>query len=247
MATSKRKKSPTPSSAAEQPTTGTDDLRAAGTVPEVNTTRVTKFPASRDPAVFLRGIPPTPKDHVRILALDLGSRTGVAFLDMLPGQWPEGRPVIFDLWDMELGTYENRITLLNRLRAFLTAAQPTVLGFENVTYTMPQIPGKMLAPAQVAARVSPTVEFFGTLKAIVSMYASDNEIPCHPFDIGTIKKYATGKGNASKQQMIESCNKYFGTNYSVDNYDHTGVDNIADASAILRMLIDQYSQVTTCN
>ncbi len=83
------------------------------------------------------------------------------------------------------------------------------------------------------------------LSAILTTWAEERNIPCQGIPIGTIKRFATGKGNANKIEMIEACNKTFGTEFKTADYESTGVDNIADAMFLCSMAVTQYSEGLT--
>ena len=65
---------------------------------------------------------------------------------------------------------------------------------------------------------------YGGLQAVLTAWCEDNKVPYEAVSVGTIKKFATGKGNASKEQMIEAVTSW---GYSPDD------DNAADALALL--------------
>jgi Holliday junction resolvasome RuvABC endonuclease subunit len=92
----------------------------------------------------------------------------------------------------------------------------------------------------ILARVSTASEFLGALKATVCTWCEEYDVPCVGFGIGTIKKRATGRGNANKEAMIEACNKLFGACFETEGYEMSGVDNIADASFVCLLAQEQY-------
>ena len=65
--------------------------------------------------------------------------------------------------------------------------------------------------------------WFGAL-AILSMFSETNGIPLTPYPIQTIKKYATGRGNAIKADMVKAVELNFGK--------HVDSDDEADAICI---------------
>ena len=68
--------------------------------------------------------------------------------------------------------------------------------------------------------------FLGTLTA----WAEQQEIPYRGVPVGTIKKHATGKGNASKAEVIEAMRR---------KGHNPADDNAADALAILHWVLDE--------
>ena len=95
--------------------------------------------------------------------------------------------------------------------------------------------------AFIMARTYTTAELIGGFKAVVSMYAERNGIPCCGLAIGEIKRRATGHGNCGKPDMILACNDYFGVDFSTEGYETSGVDNVADAAWILIRGLEQYA------
>lgn len=72
---------------------------------------------------------------------------------------------------------------------------------------------------------------YGGYKAIMEMWAHDYGFKCEGVGVGTIKKHITGKGRASKEEVIEAVNKVYG--FSVTD------DNEADALAILHYALNK--------
>ena len=58
---------------------------------------------------------------------------------------------------------------------------------------------------------------YGGFLAIILDFACANEIPVEGVAVGTIKKYATGSGRASKEQMIEAASAIVGYEIKDDN------------------------------
>jgi len=72
---------------------------------------------------------------------------------------------------------------------------------------------------------------YGGFMSQLTSFGELNKIPYLGIPVGTIKKYITGKGNASKQQMIEAV-KSLGH--------HPKDDNEADAIALLYTVKSSY-------
>ena len=66
---------------------------------------------------------------------------------------------------------------------------------------------------------------YGGFLAILSTFANEREIPFSGIPVGTIKRFITGKGNASKDLMIAAVKER--------GYNNIQDDNEADAIAIL--------------
>ena len=114
--------------------------------------------------------------------------------------------------------------------------------FEDVRYTPGTMGMNKFSIGAIISRAANVSELFGAFKATVCTWCEERHVPCHGFGIGQIKKYATGKGNANKCDIIEACNAKFGTAFPTNDYESTGADNIADASFVLLMGIDEYAK-----
>jgi hypothetical protein len=177
-----------------------------------------------------------------VLGIDLGTNCGYTFAFYKPGV-----PVTPGLisprhmgqWDLSAGSYDSGAIRFLRLRHFLAAAKPDAVFYEDVKFDPPGI-NKINAGA-VLARVATASEFLGACKATTCCWCEEHNIPCTGFKIGTIKKRATGHGNANKEDMIKACNKLFGASFETEGYETTGVDNIADSSFVCLLGLEQYA------
>lgn len=202
-----------------------------------------KFCLQKDPRVYARGVVTKLPEKARVLGLDLGTNCGASFADILPGVATQDVRSYLDQWDLSIGSYDSGALRHLKLRAFLEIVQPDLILFENVKYDAQIEPFVRMGRrgyGALLARVVPTAEFIGGLKTTVSVWAEERNIPCQPVEITEIKRYATGKGNASKVDMINACNKRFGTEFATDDYEKTGVDNIADSAFLLMMGVETY-------
>lgn len=201
-----------------------------------------KFSMQKDPRVYAKGVAIKPPDTKRALGIDLGTNCGIAFCDFVPGKPLEDVIIYLDQWDLSIGTYDSTALRHIRMRQFLQVLQPDLIGFEDVKVDVPmeQFKGKPLG--MIVARVVPTAEFLGTLKITLATWAEVHQVPLEGLAITQIKKFATGKGNAGKEDMIKACNEALGVDLVVEGYEKTGVDNIADAAHILRMMLENYSE-----
>ncbi|MBF0463409.1 MAG: hypothetical protein HQL87_18770 [Magnetococcales bacterium] len=71
---------------------------------------------------------------------------------------------------------------------------------------------------------------YGGFMGILTAWAEQHEIPYRGVPVGTIKKHATGKGNASKAEVIEAMRR---------KGHRPADDNAADALAILHWVLDE--------
>lgn len=149
---------------------------------------------------------------MKILALDLGTRTGWAYRDNPDALCSSGYA------DFKNGRFEGGGMRFLNFRRWLennwTSPKPDVVYLEEVANH------KGIAAAHV----------YGGLLAILTAWCEEHAIPYQGIPVGTIKKHLTGKGNAKKDKMIEAIQEK-GYNFVVD-------DNEADAIAILICGVD---------
>lgn len=150
-----------------------------------------------------------------LLALDLGRKTGWALLT------PSG--IHSGVEEFKPSRFESSGMALLRFRSFLSSinGQSNGLGlcvFEEVRRH------KGTTAAHTYG------EFLGQLKA----WADEDSIkvPYLGVPVGTIKKFATGKGNANKAMVIKAVQEKFGHPDVTD-------DNEADALALLHWAIEE--------
>lgn len=147
-----------------------------------------------------------------LLCLDLGTKTG----------WAVGEPlkaVTSGVQSFQPGRYEGGGMRYLRFRAWLSEMRALIPGelsiyFEEVRHHS----------AVDAAHV------YGGLLATLTAWCEENKVPYLGIPVGTIKKAITGKGNASKQQVIDAV--------SALGY-HPKDDNEADAIALLHTALKQ--------
>ena len=151
-------------------------------------------------------------EHPRcILALDLGTTTGWALRShdgLIISGTASFRPGRYDGGGMRYLRFTNWLTELDRLSGPIAA-----IWFEEV---------RRHAGTDAA-------HVYGGLMASLTSWGELRGIPYEGVPVGTIKRHATGKGNAPKQAMIDAARaKGFGPED----------DNEADAIAILLWALD---------
>ena len=141
-----------------------------------------------------------------ILALDLGTRTGFAY---------EGKKhSASGFYDTKLKNPEGAGMRFLRFRRWLD----TFMNIEPVTECYFEEVKRH--NGTLAAQV------YGGYRAELMSWCEENDVPYEGVGVGTIKKFATGKGNASKDAMIlEAC---------LDSGRNIKDDNEADAYWILQ-------------
>lgn len=178
-----------------------------------------------------------PEKAKLILGLDLGTSCGYAYKFVTKDSKEPSRVYAGQL-DLSAGPYDSGAIRFVRLRQFLTYIKPDLLAFEDVRYTPPNTGFQSVGA--ILARAATACEWFGALKATMATWCEERGIPSTGIPIGTIKKRATGKGNANKSDIISACNKEFEFDFDVEGYESSGVDNIADAVYVCSILAEQY-------
>ncbi len=146
-----------------------------------------------------------------ILALDLGTTTGWAMRGhdgLITSGTASFRPRRFDGGGMRYLRFVNWLTKLDQL-----AGPIATIWFEEV---------RRHAGTDAA-------HVYGGLMATLTAWAEMRGVPYQGVPVGTIKKHAAGKGNASKAMMIEAAR--------ARGYRPTD-DNEADAIAILHWALE---------
>lgn len=121
------------------------------------------------------------------LALDLGTKCGVAFI--------RGGGVVFSHWDLtpgsgESGGYGARFVKFSaRLTAHCGAAPVEHILYEEVR----------------AHRGTRAAHIHGGFLAILAAWAESHAIPMTGVGVGTIKRRIAGRGNATKQEVKAAC------------------------------------------
>ena len=150
-----------------------------------------------------------------ILALDLGTVTGWAL------RAPEGQ-IAHGFVSFKSQRFEGGGMRYLRFRRWLTEMKATVTGTQGI--------GAVYVEEVRRHMGVDAAHVYGGLLATLTAWCEHHRIPYQGVPVGTIKKHATGKGNASKDEMIAAMRAL----------DH-GVtdDHEADALAILHWAIAQ--------
>ncbi len=155
-------------------------------------------------------MPPPERGRI-ILALDLGTTTGWAlrsFDGLITSGTASFKPGRYDGGGMRYLRFTNWLTELDRLSGPIEA-----IYFEEV---------RRHAGTDAA-------HVYGGLMATLTAWAELRGVPYAGVPVGTIKRHATGHGNANKQAMIDAAHK---RGFSPTD------DNEADAIAILLWAIE---------
>ena len=145
-----------------------------------------------------------------ILALDLGTTTGWALSKN--GKIRSGRVSFAAHFDSADSRY-------NKFRRWLVNLKEAHGGFTHIVYE-----GVRRHTGTIAGQV------YGGFMATLQTFGDDFHIPYEGVSVGTIKKFITGCGNASKLEVIDAVKA---------RGHHPKDDNEADALALLYWRLEQ--------
>jgi crossover junction endodeoxyribonuclease RuvC len=140
-----------------------------------------------------------------LLALDLATKTG----------WCTRTSS--GVWDLNVKRDESKGMKLQRLRSKLYEINKG----EQLRYVVFERPAGQHKSSIIVA---------SELMAVVKMYCDDHAIEYRGYSAAEIKKFATGKGNAGKPEMVKAAK----IKYGIDVYD----DNEADALHLYHLAIE---------
>jgi Holliday junction resolvasome RuvABC endonuclease subunit len=161
---------------------------------------------------------------MKILSLDLGSKTGWA-LRGIGGHISSGEK------EFKADRFEGGGMRYLKFKNWLSALKEQAGGLDLVTFE------EVRNHAGVTA-----AHLYGGFLASLTTWCEVEKIPYQGVPVATIKKHATGKGNAGKGEMITAMIKKGHTHLRVKTNNkgkETGDDNEADALAILYYSIEQ--------
>lgn len=215
----------------------TPEERAAEQKGKLPTGKLALF---KHPQLYAQEIRVPPALHKRLVGLDLASHTGVSFCDIIPGHPVTCATITMGQWYLgTMGDYDTGPLRLVRLREFLSILQPDLVFLEDARFgSAPDQGGPVSA---IIARAVSGAEFLGSLKATVSCWCEERNIPCQGVSSSALKQFATGHGNCNKEDMIRAANDQFGTTFPIADYQKTGVDNICDSAFLCKMAVQHYS------
>jgi hypothetical protein len=196
----------------------------------------------KDPEHFLARIKGRLPEQRRVLGVDLGTNCGVAWCDYDKNTPIDEAKITACQWSLAVAGYETNPLRHIRLKQFLSVLQPDLIGYEDVKFTPDKATFGSKGIGMIVARVASAAELLGGFKITLTTWAEERNIPAVGYAIGSIKKAATGKGNASKEAMIKAANKHYGVDLDPEDYRATGADNLADALHVCRMALEAYSK-----
>jgi crossover junction endodeoxyribonuclease RuvC len=146
-----------------------------------------------------------------ILCLDLATKTGFAVGGL--------GNVMSGVWDLKPTRFESPAMRFVNLRMNLNTIA-TEVAFEHVFFE--EVRRHMGTDA---------AHIYGGLMAVLTEWCEMNGVPYSAFGVGEIKRYWTGKGNATKAQMIQAAK---------DRGFQPQDDNEADALAIFHLAFHKF-------
>lgn len=148
----------------------------------------------------------------RILALDLGTRYGYAIA-------LHGKLLISGTQEAKAGRYNGGGMRFLKFRQWLQETY-TATNFDRIYFE------------EVRRHISTdSAHVYGGLLAMLTAWCEEVGIPYEGIPVGTIKKDACGKGNASKTDILKAMNKRW--DKTLDEGPKSRDDNEGDALAIL--------------
>ena len=135
----------------------------------------------------------------RILGIDTGTKCGWALLST-----PKG--IQSGVWNLAPGRHEGGgmrfLKLRHQLDSLLQSdSEPLMVFYELVR----------------GHRGTDAAQIYGGIVGLLTGWCEEHGIPYSGLPVQTIKKHATGKGNAKKDAMIESATKHFSFSPKDDN------------------------------
>lgn len=197
-----------------------------------------------EPVVNIRPLPEPPpvekpERSLLVIGVDLGTTAGYCYRyhDKATGD-PRG-PLYLGLWDLSAGQFDSGAVRFARLRRFLSLLSPGLIAYEDAKVQVNDLKGLGGPRAQVVGAILVNLrmsELFGAYKATLAAWAEEYDVPAQGFPVGTIKKRATGRGNANKEMIVAAFLKDLGLDLDPET---DGIDNAADAFYIYSLAVEQ--------
>lgn len=130
-----------------------------------------------------------------LLALDLGTKTGWAIYN--------GNNIISGVVDLKATKYENTNARYFKFRQWLSGLNP------SPTHIVYEAVRKHVA--------TDAAHCYGAFMGNLISWCDEYVVPCNGVDVGTIKKFWTGKGNSNKDAMLHHGQKKGFMNVKDDN------------------------------
>lgn len=151
---------------------------------------------------------------MKILALDPGLHTGWACVNAEDPVRCNLKFYLFGTWNLSGNRFEGAGFRFLRLRNYLD------------TFSIDSLPNLIVYEEVRRHLGTDAAHLYGGIIAHLQAWCEEKKIPYSGIPVGTIKKHATGKGNADKATMLLAAQNFWGLD--VEN------SNEADALFILR-------------
>lgn len=151
----------------------------------------------------------------RILGLDLGTDTGVAFFDgksIAASTWKLGTAAEIKQWGKDRSTRRGDPRVLrffDALNKFVVQYKPDVVVFEDVTFQTYTF----------------QTQLWSSFRAVVWLVAHNSGKICECVPVSTLKKFATGHGGADKTMMESSLFKQY-PDFKSQNLNDDAIDAV---------------------
>jgi Holliday junction resolvasome RuvABC endonuclease subunit len=132
---------------------------------------------------------------MKVLAIDPGTSCGYAWAEANHESALRATAARSGFWDLKPHRHEGGGMRYLRLRGYLHKIAPNVVVYEEVRRHL----------GTDAAHI------YGGIIGEIGSFCELHNIPYTAIPVGTVKKHATGKGNASKEAMLEAAIKQFGS------------------------------------
>lgn len=171
-----------------------------------------------------------------VLGLDPGVHTGYAYAFLDPQTQRIGAiaPDHIGVWNLAMGRFDSGPSRLIKLRQLLYETKPDLVYVEGSPITMSSILASGAGGRKLTVNAS-AIELLAMFRGEISSWCEWSGVPCLFANTSSIKKHATGKGNANKLDMIRACNARFGTVFPA--VEDQGYDNAADAAFICSLAL----------
>jgi len=133
-----------------------------------------------------------------VIGIDPATACGWAILK-------DGIPIASGVWDLKPKRHEGGGMRYLRCRKLFTelieSVDATAMAYEEVR----------------RHQGTDAAHIYGGIVGQIAAVCEDKQLPFTAIPVGTVKKRATGKGNASKEKMIAAANEVFNMNVIDDN------------------------------
>lgn len=145
---------------------------------------------------------------MRILGLDLGSRIGWSTIEISGGTYRE-----FEHGFLDLVEGDNSSKRSQSVKKIAAAYGTTSRGYDARPGKLFRVVQELIATKKIDTIAFEDVQFhnstaqshlWASLRGVMWAAAGDRPIGWHAIPVGTIKKFATGRGDATKEMMMNS-------------------------------------------